>query len=301
MGYAQDVQRAEAELAAAKSEYKAALAAAKKNLGATEEEHRVRVARCERAMSEADRRYSEKIASYAGGDLYIDRIVVRGCAYFITDGVQVSVEASGNVYTTSSTNSKVGVSVGGAVVGGLVAGPIGAVVGGKKNKVETVSTVHDARSLFITVTTPYAQVVMEGKPDEEGIARHFAAAIVTAASNAGQAVGERNREMARLMAELDAARSDTAAVFAARSALEYAKRNTGRMDAAQYGIDYLRATATPEQAAELAAARRAKRASGAKLVAVIVAAVLVGIVGVALSALVFFNFVGGAAYFASLP
>ena len=99
--------------------------------------------------------------SYEDLDVYLDYINYRGQVYPLDEQTTTEISSSGNVYTTTDVKSKNGVSLGGALVGAAIAGPIGTVVGGKKTKVKTNTTVHDDRKLFLTVNTSKGSISCE--------------------------------------------------------------------------------------------------------------------------------------------
>lgn len=161
--------------------------------------------------------------SYEDLDVYLDYINYRGHVYPLDEQTTTEISSSGNVYTTTDVKSKNGVSLGGALVGAAIAGPIGTVVGGKKTKVKTNTTVHDDRKLFLTVNTSKGSISCECDPDDENIVRELAANIRTMALHADTAVATvrqqieaKEHEISDGKALLLEARNDHSAVNAAQ-------------------------------------------------------------------------------------
>ena len=161
--------------------------------------------------------------SYEDLDVYLDYINYRGQVYPLDEQTTTEISSSGNVYTTTDVKSKNGVSLGGALVGAAIAGPIGTVVGGKKTKVKTNTTVHDDRKLFLTVNTSKGSISCECNPDDENIVRELAANIRTMALHADTAVATvrqqieaKEHEISDGKALLLEARNDHSAVNAAK-------------------------------------------------------------------------------------
>ena len=161
--------------------------------------------------------------SYEDLDVYLDYINYRGQVYPLDEQTTTEISSSGNVYTTTDVKSKNGVSLGGALVGAAIAGPIGTVVGGKKTKVKTNTTVHDDRKLFLTVNTSKGSISCECDPDDENIVRELAANIRTMALHADTAVATvrqqieaKEHEISDGKALLLEARNDHSAVNAAQ-------------------------------------------------------------------------------------
>ena len=165
--------------------------------------------------------------SYEDLDVYLDYINYRGQVYPLDEQTTTEISSSGNVYTTTDVKSKNGVSLGGALVGAAIAGPIGTVVGGKKTKVKTNTTVHDDRKLFLTVNTSKGSISCECDPDDENIVRELAANIRTMALHADTAVATvrqqieaKEHEISDGKALLLEARNDHSAVNAALTILQ---------------------------------------------------------------------------------
>lgn len=133
--------------------------------------------------------------SYEAVDVYLDHVTYLGHSYPLDEHTTTEISASGNVYSTSDVSSKNGVSLGGALIGAAIAGPIGTVVGGKKTKVETKTTVHDDRKLFLTVNTSKGAFSCECDPDDEAEVRELAANIRTMALHADTAVETVKRQI----------------------------------------------------------------------------------------------------------
>lgn len=126
--------------------------------------------------------------SYGAVDVFLDHVTYQGHSFPLDENTTTEISASGNVYSTTDVKSKNGVSLGGALIGTAIAGPIGTVVGGKKTKVKTDTTVHDNRKLYLTVNTSKGAFSCECDPDDETGVRELAANIRTMALHADTAV-----------------------------------------------------------------------------------------------------------------
>lgn len=118
------------------------------------------------------------LASVGQATITETSVVLNGRPRPLTPGITAQVDASGDVQkygTSRSTATRV-------VTGALLAGPVGAVVGGvaKKNNVHT----NDTRQLFLIVTGPDWQEVVQLQPALDLQARQFAAALYSVAPHA---------------------------------------------------------------------------------------------------------------------
>ena len=107
-------------------------------------------------------------------------IILNGRPRPLTPGIRVDVDASGDVqkYGTSRTTATR------VVTGALLFGPVGAIVGGsaKKTQVHT----QDTRQLYLIVTGPDWQEVVQANPQLATAARQFAAAVYSHSSHIAQ-------------------------------------------------------------------------------------------------------------------
>ena len=139
-------------------------------------------------------------------------IIVNGNARPLTPGITAQVDASGDIqkYATSrSTLTRI-------AAGGLIAGPAGMVVGGvaKKGKVHT----NDTRQLYLIVTGPDWQEVVQLQPDLGTKARQFAATLYNVAPHAAEHLHQFQARVAQADQALRAAVGNRAPVEAAKQA-----------------------------------------------------------------------------------
>ena len=139
-------------------------------------------------------------------------ILVNGNARPLTPGITAQVDASGDVqkYATSRTTATR------VVAGAVLFGPVGAIVGGtaKKGKVHT----QDTRQLYLIVTGPDWQEVVQLHPDLGTQARQFAATLYNLAPHAAQHLHQFQTRVVQAEQAHRAAMANTGPLEAAKQA-----------------------------------------------------------------------------------
>lgn len=154
------------------------IVAANKALKAAQKEYDARVARAEAALREA--RTPRTLASCGTALVTETSVILNGNPRPLTPGITAQVDASGDIQKYATSRSTATRVVGGALLGGGA----GAIVGGvaKKNTVHT----NDTRQLFLIVTAPEWQEVVQLDPNLGAAARQFAATLYNVAPQAAQ-------------------------------------------------------------------------------------------------------------------
>ncbi|MDF7665630.1 hypothetical protein [Bifidobacterium sp. ESL0745] len=227
-----NMEAAEQQYLNEKKAYDKALTDANLKLISSQHKHNKSLKHTDKALDNAREELHKPVSTIGDAELYWDHVEYRGQSMALEEGMTAEVHASGNVYVTTETRGKVGVSVLGAAVGGVVAGKIGAVAGGKKNKVETKNSVHDKRNLFITLQTSHNSMSIQCDPDHEDEARKFADHVIRSSSNMDEVKQDNDNEIAKLEKELDAIENDTDDIEQARQNVQYYENNKGAMQKA---------------------------------------------------------------------
>lgn len=219
MGFVEDLQQAEQNLAAASAFHANAVNAALAALQQAEQAYWERVRSSEAAAVDIREAYAEGLLTCAGITLYPDRVTDGKTMFPLTPGVYTSVSAAGNI------------RYGGG----------------------------DCRTLSITIDFPNGmRITAMGDPDKEGEAREFAALVMNTAAKTDGAPPTLEQDLARLQRELDAARADTRELDAARAAYQAAYYDTAAIQAAEQVLAALRAQA-PQAAQDYEEAKRKRR------------------------------------------
>lgn len=220
-----------------KNKYEANVRNWEKLLKSLTKEHEKAVAEQVKAKADLEQQYAAPMAVLGESQLFIEQLVTSGHPMMLEPGMTAEVNTSGNLYTTTSTKGSNGISVGGAALGAMIAGPLGAVAGGKKSKVDTTSTVHDGRNLFITFRNSSESRTIQANPDNEGEARGFADAVLTASMNIENNKKVREEALARARDLIDYARQSTGAIDDTRASLTEAQKDTEAMNLAKTALE----------------------------------------------------------------
>lgn len=149
-------------------------------------------------------------------------ITVNGQHFPLDATITASVNTAGNLATSSrSTFTRV-------AAGGILFGPVGAIVGASAKK----NRVHDMRELYLMVEGTGFTAVITCNPDDGPKVRQLAAAIKQAGMNAAQMTEYRAHQIRTANEALAAETANTAPVDGSFHALEVAKANTSRIEAA---------------------------------------------------------------------
>ncbi|OTA27633.1 hypothetical protein B9G54_00745 [Alloscardovia macacae] len=262
----------------AEKQYKKDVKQALSKLKEEQRLYKARVDGAKNAIENAHNTWNKTIATIGELSLYNDRVEAKNSKIQFVAGedIQIEINASGTVYTTTSTKGGKGVSLGGAVVGGVVAGPLGAVVGGSKNTVTTTNEVHDDRVIYITIRSVTNAFTVQIPANLESSARTFADAVYTTNKNYRNNLEQYQKDVQSLTARLERETADHAQVDLADKAHKDVVANTLAVDAAKRETERCH-NLVPVQ--ELEEAKKTKRRN---IVIAIAAVVIVVIVLVAL-------------------
>lgn len=243
MGFAEDLQQAEWNLAAANAFHANAVNAAFAAVQQAERGYWARVQDLEAEAAGVREAYEKGLSSCAGITLYPDRVSDKEKAIPLVSGICASVAAAGNIRSGGG----------------------------------------DCRTLSITIDFPNGKrIAAMGDPDKEGEARTFAALVMNTAAELDGPAPTLEQELARLQRELDAARADTRELDIARAAYEAAYYDTAAVQAAQQALDDALAHAPQEEiAAYEHGARDRRMRDRAIVIAVVSVLVLFGLLAVA--------------------
>lgn len=168
------------------------------------------VRQADKALAAA--RTPRTLASVGGVTLTETSIIVNGNARPLTPGITAQVDATGDIqkYATSRTTATR------VVAGAMLAGPVGAIVGGsaKKGKVHT----NDTRQLYLIVTGPNWQEVVQLNPDWGTQARQLAATLYNVAPHAAHHLQQYQARVAQAEQAHRAAVANTGPLDASRQA-----------------------------------------------------------------------------------
>lgn len=219
MGFVEDLQQAEQNLAAASAYHTNMVNAAIAAVQQAERSYWERVQAFEAEASDIQEAYTKGLTTCAGISLFPDRVSAEDTSVFLVRGVLASVETGGNRPSHGS----------------------------------------DRRTLSITIDFPNGmRITAMGDPDKEGEAREFAALVMNTAAKIDGAPPTFEQDLARLQRELDAARADTRELDAARAAYQAAYYDTAAIQAAEQALAALRAQA-PQAAQDYEEAKRKRR------------------------------------------
>ena len=220
MGFAEDLQQAERNLAAASAYHANAVNAALVAVQQAEQGYWERVRFFEAEVSGVRGAYAEGLSTYAGITLYPNRVSDGLTTAPLEQGIAASVSTGGNRYGQGAS---------------------------------------DTRTLAITIDFPNGKrITAMGDPDKEGEARSFAALVMNTAAKIDGAPPTLEQDLARLQRELDAARADTRELDAARAAYQAAYYDTAAIQAAEQALAALRAQA-PQAAQDYEDAKHKRR------------------------------------------
>ena len=251
--FTQQAKGALKRLKIAEAEHNKNVSAAEIQVAQAKIDHQKRLEKVDHEIQQAKDILSGTLGTYGSVRLYGDRVVRGNHTLRLRNGVEASVNTSGSKYTTSDVHgTSGGFGLGRAVVGGAIAGPLGAAVGGatKKGKVETTTTVHDERKLFITIHNSDGYITEQGSPDSEASARSFVAEIMNAVASYNKRVGQSASALEAANKHRDHAASDTQAIDNANTFLEATQADTAQVNEAKAALDVVISTGTVEQQAQ---------------------------------------------------
>ncbi|WP_125963082.1 hypothetical protein [Bifidobacterium dolichotidis] len=223
---------------------------AEQRLQAVIQEYQKTIQRVQREKDYAIQSRTRRIGSFQNAVLFANRVESNGIVVSFEQPVQVNVTISGTFYTTQDTKSGVGVSLGGAVLGGVVAGPMGAVIGGKKDKVNTTTQVHDNRVVYITVTAPRSQILIQAPAGAESQARAFAN-LITNTYGSYEKTSVFMERLRQLDLKLESVRSSIAPIRQAEQHVNAVCANDAPVRRAQNKLASILASASPDELAQL--------------------------------------------------
>lgn len=250
MGFAEDLQQAERNLAAASAFHANAVNAALAVVQQAEQGYWERVRFFEAEASGLNDAYAKGLSTCAGITMYPDRVSDGTTTAPLEQGIAASVSTGGNRYGQGCS---------------------------------------DARTLAITIDFPNGmRITAMGDPDKEGEARAFAALVMNKAAELDGALPTLEQDLAHLQQELAAARADTRELDAARAAYQTAYYDTAAIQAAEQALEALKAQAP--QAAQAYEDAKKKRRLRDRVIAVVAAAVVIVVLcALAFTALSVFN------------
>lgn len=249
MGFAEDLQQAEQNLAVASAYHTNAVNAALAAVQQVEQRYWERVRFFEAEASGIRKAYAEGLSTCAGIVLYPDRVSDGSMTAPLKQGIAASVSTGGNKYGQGAS---------------------------------------DTRTLSITIDFPNGmRITAMGDPDKEGEAREFAALVMNTAAKIDGAPPTFEQDLARLQRELDAARADTRELDAARAAYQAAYYDTAAIQAAEQVLAALRAQA-PQAAQDYEEAKRKRRQRDRFLAVVAAVAAVAALAILGFAALSFF-------------
>lgn len=219
MGFADDLQQAERNLAAASAYHANAVNDAFVAVQQAEQGYWSRVRFFEAEASGIREAYAEGLSAFAGIVLYPDRISDGETPLPLTPGIRTFVSTAGNTQYAG----------------------------------------RDTRTLSITIDFPNGmRITAMGDPDKEGEAREFAALVMNTAAKIDGAPPTLEQDLARLQRELDAARADMRELDAARAAYQAAYYDTAAVQVAEQTLAALRVQA-PQAAQDYEDAKHKRR------------------------------------------
>jgi len=248
--FSQQARDALKRLKIAEAEHTKNVSAAELQVVEAKIDHQKQLKKADQEIQQAKDILSGVLGTFGSVQLYGDRVVQGNHTLRLGNGVEASVNTSGSKYTTSDVHgTSGGFGLGRAVVGGAIAGPLGAAVGGatKKGKVETTTTVHDERKLFITINNSDGYITEQGSPDSEVSARNFVAEIMNAVASYNKRVGQSASALEAANKHRDHAVSDTQAIDNANTFLEATQADTSQVNEAKAALDAVISTGTAEQ------------------------------------------------------
>lgn len=227
-------QQAVAAQKQAEKQYKKDVSSAKSSLNAAQSQYNARVRSAQNAIDNAHKTWQKPLQILEELKLYNDRVESNQHRIsFDGKDIQIEINAGGTIYTTTSTKGGKGVSLGGAALGAAVAGPLGAVIGGSKNTVETTSHVHDNRTLYLTIRSTTNAFTVKLNPEKESEARAFADAVYTTNRSYPKHYAQLQQDLQALNNNLVNEQNDHEAVDLAQQNYNDVVANTTAVDAAK--------------------------------------------------------------------
>ena len=222
---------AERELHDAQTEYNLAVKAAEKAHTAEVKARDKRLKAAQAAVSTANSLGSKNVASYRGKDgavSYTELTITTNQGTFpLGTDITAVADTAGNLATSSKT------SLGRVAAGGFLLGPAGLILGGVAKK----TTMHDTRELYLLIDAPdrFAALIT-CNPDDGQKVRQFAMGIKQAALNINTFAARREAAIASSTQTLELEQGNLTSLNQAAAALEAARNNSGRVDAAQLAL-----------------------------------------------------------------
>ena len=222
---------AERELHEAQLEYEATVKAAEKDHAREVKAREKRLKVAEVNLSTANAIGNRRVGGFRGTDGAVSftgtTITVSQGTFPLTTDITAVADTAGNLATSSRT------TLTRVAAGGLLLGPAGMILGGvaKKNKI------HDTRELYLLVEAPdrFASLI-SCNPDDGQKVRQVAMGIKQAALNVNNTLMQRQQAIAAAENDLYTEQQDSGALSVAAAALESARKNTGRVTAAQRAL-----------------------------------------------------------------
>lgn len=207
-------------LSPAEQAHQVALKQATREVKQAEREYKKGVKAAEKALSEAKEIGYRKLGSFADKqgrkvEGFEHRVVTPNGTFTVDPELKATVDTAGNLAVTRrATLTRI-------AAGGMVGGGFGALLGSQVQK----KSVDDARELYLLLEGSDFVEVVECKPEDGAKVRSLAAQLVTAGKRRDSLTSERESSVKRTTTALEQARTNTQRLDAANAALRALQEN----------------------------------------------------------------------------